>query len=369
MNGSLCIVFSSLGLGGIPKRIVDIVNEAEESSPNTKIFILLKKRSAFDLRSTINNRNVTILDFYGRWPMNNSFLFIFWVWAYILRLSPGTILSFISPFAIIVLITKILFFWRSTHIVINEGHYTSTMIRSMMCPSVQRFGIRILYPLADTIIVPTRAVKNGLRNFFGVSPSNIKIIGNWSKYAGVPLENMKRIYDCIYIGRFEKEKNILPVLSMLSTVIHTSNPSLSCIFIGRGTESNLYENFIHYNYLSKNIRILPPTTNVAAYLNQSKILIFNPEKNTEGFPVAILDAMACGAIVITKYFYGVNDVMNGSNGYVVRSRREMGNRIKEVLATYPSQKIVIKLAKKYVSAYNSLANIRSYTQLIYGSNS
>jgi glycosyltransferase involved in cell wall biosynthesis len=366
MTQLLCIVFSSLGIGGIPVMIVDIVNRMKETQPKTKIYILLKKHPAFDLRTTIINHNVTILSFCQRWPFNNSLVFVFWVWVHILALNPFAILSFISPFALTVLATKILFFWRRTPVVINEGHYASTMIRSMKLPAVQSWGIRLLYPLAGAITVPTRAVGKDLENSFGVPSSKIHVVGNWSKYAGKPLAETKRPYDCIYVGRFEKTKNILPILSLLSAIIRRSAPALTCLLIGDGSQTGAYEKYIQQHHLTKNIQILPPTADFVTYLRRSKILIYNPDINTEGFPVAVLDAMACGTIVITKYFYGVTEVLSRSNGYIVHSDKDMGGRIKEVLETYPAQGAVIKLAKKHVAAYNSLANIRIYTQLFHG---
>ncbi len=64
MNAPVVLVYSNLGLGGIPVRIVDIVNELSLSHPTLKICILLKEKRAFDLRSEITNPRVTIFDFW-----------------------------------------------------------------------------------------------------------------------------------------------------------------------------------------------------------------------------------------------------------------------------------------------------------------
>lgn len=363
MNQTLFVVYSNLGIGGMPKRLVDILNGMGTSHPKTKIYVLLKKRRAFDLRSTITNPNVIIKDFCRRCPGNNSVLFILWVWALILVRNPGTILSFISPYALPVLATKLIYFWRDTTVIINEGHYTSTMISSMACPTIQRLGIRLLYPIADAVIVPTKAIRADLHVSFHVPTGKVRIVPNWTTYARAPIRKTNRIYDVVYVGRIEKEKNIIGVLGVLYTLIKKRRLRLSCLLVGEGSDLKRCEGYISSHRLNSDISIRPPTTRIISCLERAKIFVFNPDKTTEGFPVAMLDAMACGAIVVTKEFAGVREVINNTNGYVVTSREEMAKQIETVLRHYGAQRRLIRLAKQRVAQYNSPANILQYTQL------
>jgi glycosyltransferase involved in cell wall biosynthesis len=110
--------------------------------------------------------------------------------------------------------------------------------------------------------------------------------------------------------------------------------------------------------------MLPPVPDVSAYLKKTKVLIFNPDMKTEGFPVSILDAMACGTVVITKKFSGIDDVINKTNGYTVSTDQEMKKNILSVLNHYTRQQSIIKLAKRHVWHHNSLDNIRSYMRFL-----
>lgn len=363
MNKTLCIVYSNLGLGGIPKRIIDIVNEMGFSRPNTTVHILLKERRAFDLRATITNPRVIIRDFYSWSPNDNALLFILWVWAYIFTCNPDILLSFISPYALPVLATKFMFFWRKPRLIINEGHFTSTMIQSMAMPGIQRMGITVLYPHANVIITPTAEVKNDLSRSYHVPRGKMEIIQNWSTYAKNPLPKQPRIYDLIYTGRIDTTKNILPLMKILHTIIKRHKPHLNCVLVGDGSCVPQCVAYITVHGLQNNISVLPPVLDVSAYLKQTRIFIFNPDTKTEGFPVSILDSMACGTVVITKKFTGVDTVLNKTNGYVVSTAREMEQCIVRVLNTYTSQQSIIQSAKRHVARFNSLENIQSYIHL------
>jgi glycosyltransferase involved in cell wall biosynthesis len=364
MNQSLLIVYSNLGLGGIPKQIVDIVNEMGKSRPTTTIYILLKKHRDFDLRTTITNPRVIIKDFYSWSPIDSAFLFMLWVWVLIFAQNPSAILSFISPYALTVLATKVLLFWRKTKIIIKEDHFTSTIIQSMALPNIQCLGIKVLYPLADIIITPTKAVKRDLIYSYHLPPKKIEIVQNWSTYAKTRLSGIKRIYDLIYIGRMDKTKNILPLIKIAHTIIKLDKPRLTFLLVGDGPDMPQCIEYISTHRLQNSISMLPPVPDVSAYLKKTKVLIFNPDMKTEGFPVSILDAMACGTVVITKKFSGIDDVINKTNGYTVSTDQEMKKNILSVLNHYTRQQSIIKLAKRHVWHHNSLDNIRSYMRFL-----
>ena len=360
MNKSIVIVYSNLGLGGIPVRIIDIINELSITHPGVLIYVLLKEERGFDLRSEINNPNAQVHDYWKSCKYDNACLFMLWTWWQIFIIKPKIIISFISPYGLTALFTKILFFWRENTIVIDEGHYTSTMVNSMILPGIQKLGIRLLYPRADTLIVPTKAVKNDLRNSFGIPKDIIHIIPNWTKHAGKPLMRRRRRVDLISIGRFESKKNVLPLLSLIREIVLNHRPDLSCVFVGEGSLKNAMHRYVTDHRLEKNITILPPAKDVFPFLADAKIFVLHSDRSAEGFPVSILDAMAAGAIVVSTQFLGGREVINHANGYLVENESKMKRTIVNILAHYSAQRLRQSCAKRVVTSRFSKKQLHEF---------
>ena len=93
-----------------------------------------------------------------------------------------------------------------------------------------------------------------------------------------------------------------------------------CMIIGDGPEYIHIEQYIEAHHLQKNIVLHHAVVDVASYLRSSKIFLFMPDEKTEGFPIVLLEAMACGAIVVTQPFVGVQEtIVDRCNGFVVHA--------------------------------------------------
>ncbi|MFC1646819.1 glycosyltransferase family 4 protein [Patescibacteria group bacterium] len=364
MKPTLLIAYSNLGLGGIPTKIVDIVNQMKTTHPDTAITIFLKKRSRFDIREKIGNPNVTIIDHYKHPFLNNSLIYTFRLWFLLIVKKPHAMLAFISAYALPVLATRILFFWRKPIIIVNEDHYTSTMIGYMKLPSLQHAGIKLLYNLATVIIVPTRAVERNLQDCFHVKHNLIKVVPNWSRHTNKTISSTKkRRVDVAYLGRIEKTKNVLTIINILKMVIVKNTPLLTSTIVGEGKEIKTCVDYILKYNLEKNIKILPSTNDVSTHLLNTKMLIFYPDKSTEGMPFVLLDAMSCGTIVVTKHFLGVESIIeNKITGYIAKTKKEMESHIDHILNNYSSHQSMITTAKAYVIKNHSINNVSQYTK-------
>ncbi len=365
MSRPIFIIYSNLGLGGMPVRITDIVNKIGSTHPNTGVYIVLKEQRDFDLRAIITNPNVHILDFYRWCPFDSSVLFMLWAWYHIFQKNPTTILGFISPYALTILASRMLFFWRDTRILINEGHYTSTILQTMALPWLQSMGIRLLYPNADSIIVPTKAIQDNLINEYRIPSEKIVVISNWSRYALGKLPTNLRPFDLIYAGRLEDTKQILPLLQLCRDIICSSRPSLTLLLVGEGSQKDACLRFIQEHKLERNIFVLAPIINISTLMRRAKLYICNSIGSAEGFPVAMLDALSLGTLVITKRFEGVDEVLDEKSGYIVTTDAEMREKIEYSLSRLSTLRSKIARAKRIAKTYHSIHNIYKYLQLFY----
>lgn len=100
-----------------------------------------------------------------------------------------------------------------------------------------------------------------------------------------------------YIGRFSEEKGIRNYLNAL-LILSNEHPHYKFLIGGDGELKNLVQNFIKQNNLNDRVKfagwisheILPD------YLNKIQLIVL--PSYTEGLPNIMLEAMACGALVL-----------------------------------------------------------------------
>ena len=356
----ILIIFSNLGLGGVQKKIVDIVNELSIVQHNLPIYILLRKKGSFDLSREINNRNVDIIYYTDSFKVKTPLFFPFFVLYKIWQLKPCAVLSFLSPFSLPVLLAKLLFFWRKFKIVVSEDYYTSEIIQYLKYSKLNHVGIRVLYPKADVIITQTLSVKKDLIITYNIPKEKIKIIPNWTNLYKAKISDTYKTYDMIYTGRFAKSKQI-NVLLLGLIMIKKFNKDVKLALIGDGEERENLVEYIKRNNLQKNVEFLGIKYDVENFLKKSKIFAYASQSKAEGFPLAILEAMAMGTPVLTSRFAGAEEIIkDDENGYTYNDLDEFVKKTLLLLNNSSLRNSVASKAKKYVMKYNSTKNIRYY---------
>ena len=355
MSSLILIAYSNLNIGGIPTKIIDIVNLMATERPDASVLILLQKGGINDQRILITNPNAYVLDlpFSPKW--GRRIAYVFWVWWHIVSNRPQAILTFVSPYAIPVLLAKKLFFWRTFRVIVSEDHYTQTVIKNMSAPWAQRLGIIHLYPIADDLVVPTIAVKNQLVRLSGINASRITVIKNWTKLADAMLPSYSRTWDIVHIGRLVASKNPLRVVKTMERYVR-AYPDARCAIVGEGPEKTIIEAYLHKKRLVNNIFLMPATMDASAYLLRSKLFLFLPENDAEGFPLVLLEAMACGAIVVTLPFRGVVETIpSASVGVVTHSATSV-----QTLHSALKSRLIRATARSVVRKHHSMHNASLY---------
>jgi glycosyltransferase involved in cell wall biosynthesis len=357
----LFIVYSNLDIGGIPTKIIDIVNTMGITKSSIPIYILLQKGNRNDLRSLIHNQNAQVIDF--KFPFKNGkrLFYIFWVWYFIIIKNPSCILAFISPYAIPVLTAKILYFWKKLHIVISEDHYTETIIRDMAYPKLNYLGVRYLYPFSNVVIVPAKSIKKQLLRISNISDTKIISIPNWTRHANSQINRSYRKYVIAHLGRLAKTKNPMHVLKIMDQFVHEIDSSSKCAIVGDGPIFPEMEKYIINRHLQNNIELLHGKSDVSEILSQAKVLLFIPELKTESYPIIILDAMACGTVVITKKFEGYQEMLkDNENCFICESDKEIISCLKQIINNRSDTNKIITNAKEGIQTHNTIRNADRY---------
>jgi len=317
MKKYILVPYANLNIGGVPTKIIDIVNTLKTTHPDVMVRILLQNGRLNDQRSLIHNPNVSVFNFSFPLPFGKKIAYILWLWWNIFYFRPISILAFLSPYALPALLAKIIFFFYSVRVIVSEDHYTQTLLKTMAMPWLQKIGIRMLYPTADTIIVPTIAIRQQLEEICRLPKDTIFVVSNWTRFTEIKIHEHTRKWDIIHIGRLVASKNPLRIAQIMAGYVKMY-PNTLCAIVGEGDQTNQIKQFIHKHHVDKRITVYSATLDVSMYLCQAKTFLFLPEPETEGFPMVLLEAMACGTIAISEQFKGVDEILkNKENGFVL----------------------------------------------------
>ena len=164
----------------------------------------------------------------------------------------------------------------------------------------------------DSFVVLTRED----RGYWGEMP-NITVIPN----AALPMGDhrstgeRKRI---IAVGRLDYQKGFDRLLQAWKLVQETGRyDGWRLDIFGQGEWRDMLENFIRNNGMETTARVNAPTKDIAAEYADSAMLVMS--SHYEGFPMVMIEAMACGLPVVTFDFKcGPKDIVrDGRNGILV----------------------------------------------------
>ena len=125
-----------------------------------------------------------------------------------------------------------------------------------------------------------------------------------------------RTYHIGYAGRLIPWKGILELLQALRIL---SNVNQRVVIIGEGPLRDEIVEYTSHEAVGRNVDLLGwvEKEDMAAYLNNLKLLVLPSER--EGLPNIVLEAMACGTLVLATPVGGIPDVIkDGETGFVLQ---------------------------------------------------
>lgn len=356
------ILIWNLGIGGMQKRIRDIVKDISDNYPDWEVHVLVR-----DYYPRLFNEEIACLNrVYVRYsPVNNFFLTKFsklpWVvWEYF-KVGPDVCLTFLSHLSSLLVIVKLLIFWKKSRLVLNEGILTSKFlqIHSKNVWLEEKF-VRLFYRLADKIIVPTKAIKLELTGRYRLPSNLIVVIPNWTLFPKMkPLEPK---FDLLYVGRFEKEKNLFAWIRVINKVREII-PDVTACLVGEGSQEKSLKVLLDNLNLKNNVTIFDKQRKPAEFYRRSKLLLMTTRN--EGMPNTVLEAAMCQVPSIARRFDGVNEVIiNNSTGYIAAGRDEIVANIVNLLRHDKKRLEMGKNAWRYVKRHFGYLNQKMFIETI-----
>lgn len=358
----LLILFIHLGLGGVQRKIVDIVNFLASYQPDLPIVILLRNRESFDLSSEIKNRNVTIIN-YQDWVVNwrkIPFFFPLFIIDQIGKLKPQAILAFLDFVSLPCIFARLLKPWRKFRLVLSEDHYASRIIPTFTFGRLRGFLVRVFYPLADAIFTCSQATRKDLVENYHLPERRVKVIRNWTTFSEKNLAIIRKKYDFLYLGRMVATKNLGFLIKMVKKLKDKGREMTLCL-VGYGKEEENLKKLVSRLHLKDKVFFLAPRLGVPQLMAQSRILVYSSQVKAEGLPMVILEAMALGLPVLTKNFAGSGEFLkDGKNCAIFQHKAEFLKKATWLLDDNKYRQGIISRAKEYVKTYHSPKNILFY---------
>lgn len=325
----LLIIIWNLGLGGIQKRLRDILNDLSANYPNIQVTVIVKHRKPDTFLKTLKLKKHVQIEYV---PLQNrrfsSITFALWITYKYLQISPDTVLTFLDHLSVQTIMMRKIFFWQKSRIVLNEGVVTSRYLQLNRGRFFWPYLVRKFYRFADTIIVPTTEVKSDLVTNFEVPKAIIKIIPNWTLHGPIT-SPIKQKYDLLFVGRFETEKDPLRFVNLVDQLVKTT-PTIKTLMIGEGRLEDQIRTQIKKFNLSRTIEIKQPQPDPRKLYAQAKILVHTSQN--EGFPNVILEAAVQKVPVVTINFKGFKQILtHKQNSLIASTNTELISHIQLIL--------------------------------------
>jgi glycosyltransferase involved in cell wall biosynthesis len=358
MSEKLFIVYHDLGLGGIQRKIVEIVKYLQQKE-NIEILCVLKKKKKFNLKNEINFNNVKIV-YYENWLRKKPpfvFFLIYSVW----KFKPDYILAFSSPFAINSIIAKLLFPFKKITTVVSLEPTTKPSLQFPVYYKYHRpimFLAKFVYPLADKVFTVNSVFAKDIVNKFNIPENKVRVTNNWSRFNNYDLKTTVKKFDLVFVGRLAPEKNLRFLFKVVKK-LKIIEPDISLCVVGSGKDSNKLKKWIVDNNMKKSIFLVGNQAAVANFLMQSKIFVL-PSK-TEGQPIALLEAMSLGLPSVVSNYKGVRDVVkDGENGFIFKNSKELMDLTLRLLNNKRLRKRIGNKARKYALNVHTVDNVEDY---------
>lgn len=313
-----------MGLGGIQKRVRDIVLDLDKNYPAWDVYLLVKFKQVSHFAAAVENtKNVHVLYYSKHHRKSIKLPSFFWIIHQFITIRPHVCLTFLDHLSITMVLIKHVFFWLPTKVVLNEGVLTSRYLE-INRHRIWYWLVKAVYKYADQFIVPTHSVQHDLEQHFQVSRDKIKVIPNWTLFLPV-IKKSPPLFDLVFTGRFEKEKNPFAFLRVVKRLIRVL-PNIQAVLLGDGRQAHALKKFVRLHGMEKNVHFLGVVSDPAKVVKGSRLLVMTTLN--EGMPNVVLEAGMLEVPVVCTNFSGVGEVVhNGMTGWITKNEVEMTKKI------------------------------------------
>ena len=326
-NNKIMFVIPSLEGGGAERVATVLLGEFCKAKNVDTILVLFHKNIGYELPDNLKIICLNIGEHKNFvYTATKFFLIIIKLIKILRKEKPHSVLSFMEYTNLIVILSN--FFSNIKTKIAVSVHSSPTLY-------LHKYGrnfwdkatlvlMRFLYNKANRIITVSEFIKYDLINNFGVNQSKVTVIYNPVDLEKISISAMEdashpwfgdNIPVILSAGRLSKEKGFDYLIKAFAIVRREMNVRL--MLLGQGSEENFLRELSSKTGVDKDIAFLGFQQNPFMYMRRASVYVLS--SLYEGFPVALVEAMACGVpIISTLYNPGFNELVeNEKNGLLV----------------------------------------------------
>ncbi len=367
----LAFIFYNMGLGGIQRKIVDLINYIYQNELSERIepYLLYTAEADFDFLDQLDPQFKQLIRPKALRVLGKTFYlpsFIHWG-INILRFDINLILSHVLHSSVRSIFLSKLFFWKKIEVFISQDN-----IFSYENPRFyQKVLGKIFYPAAKAIIVQNQVAKQDLIDYLNISADKIFVVPNWvvtnfkntkknSKSKAKKAD--KKIFDLLFIGRFAPQKNLLTLIKVVKE-LKKNKKDISLLMVGEGKEEQSLKKYVKSNKLVKNVRFAKPNRDVASFYAQSKIFVLSSKY--EGQPVVLLEAWSTALPAVVMNYPGLKLYFhNQEAGLIAYSIKDMSDKIMLLLKNDSLRKKLALFGQRRVKKDYNVTNLEKYFEIL-----
>jgi len=206
---------------------------------------------------------------------------------------------------------------------------------------------------ADRVVVTSPAIRETILKRYLVQSDLVRVIPNYvDTTVFTPDANAGRVANrLMYVGRLDDEKNPMALIEAVKDL------PVELLMVGNGSLRDRARQAIERDNLPVRLLGTVPNHRLPALLTSAAVFIM--PSLIEGHPKALLEAMACGSLVIGTDVPGIREVIqHRSNGLLCGTTPgEIRSAIESVLADRSLQRRMGDNAREYVVRSCSLEKI------------
>lgn len=295
--------------GGAEKTLASLAGELVKYGLYVD-FVLVK---AVGVNLKILPREVNVIDLNAP----NAFLCLLPLVAYFKRQRPDVVVSALDLTNLIAILARRLSGLEG-RLYIRIDNTVSMQKRVFWKKFLEKRLLSFLYPQADGVIAVSRNVALDISTYAGISPVKIHTIYN----PVITQDMLERSHGAVThrwltdggksvilgVGRLTEQKNFSNLIKAFALVRQKMDARL--IILGEGEERPMLEQLVKDLGIGDDVELMGYVENPYPYMRSVDVFVLS--SNWEGLPTVLIEAMACGApVVSTNCPGGSAEILDG----------------------------------------------------------